>query len=283
MMLKTHIHCSGEAGIFANAYIVETEKSLVAIDATLTVSEARSFRQRIKALGKPLKAVLITHAHPDHVAGISEWLPAAGTPIYAVRKIEQLMRATEAAKRAQWGPVFKDEWIQKWTYPNQIAEDGAEVIIDEAVFEVVETGPGGDCDANSVWIMRAKPVAAFVGDLIFNGTHSYLADGHTAEWLNNLVRVRSLLPDNALIYPGHGEPGDIKLFDSQESYLRAYRQAVAEISGGKALLTDTQKNALVARMKRFLPVEKLAFMIELSAGAVATELAANEKKRRAGG
>jgi len=278
-MAKIHIHNSGEAGIFANAYIVETEKSLVAIDATLTVSEARSFRDRINALRKPLKAVLITHAHPDHVAGISEWLPLANTPIYAVRKVEQLMRATEAPKRAQWGPVFKDEWIQKWTYPNQIAEHGAEVIIDEAVFEVIETGAGGDCDANSVWILEAKPLAAFVGDLIFSGTHSYLADGHTAEWLNNLVRIRSLLPDTALIYPGHGDPGDVKLFDSQEAYLRAYRQAVAEISRGKATLTETQKNDVVARMRTFLPVEKLAFMIELSAGAVAAELAANETKR----
>jgi glyoxylase-like metal-dependent hydrolase (beta-lactamase superfamily II) len=278
-MPRIHIHNSGEAGIFANAYIVETEKSLVAIDATLTVSEARSFRDRINALRKPLKAVLITHAHPDHVAGISEWLPVAGTPIYAVRKVEQLMRATEAPKRAQWGPVFKEEWIQKWTYPNQIAEDGTEVIIDDVVLEVVETGAGGDCDANSVWIMQAKPVAAFVGDLIFNGTHSYLADGHTAEWLNNLVRIRALLPDTALLYPGHGDPGNVKLFDSQEAYLRAYRQAVAEISRGKATLTETQKNDLVARMKRFLPVEKLAFMIELSAGAVATELAAHETAR----
>ena len=274
-MPKIHIHSSGEAGIFANAYIVEAEKSLVAIDATLTVSEARSFRDRINALRKPLKAVLITHAHPDHVAGISEWLPAAGAPIYAVRKVEQLMRATEAPKRAQWGPVFKDEWIPKWIYPNQIAEHGAEVIIDEVVFEVIETGAGGDCDANSVWIMDAKPLAAFVGDLVFNGTHSYLADGHTGEWLNNLVRIRSLLPDTTLIYPGHGDPGDVKLFDTQEAYLRAYRQAVAELSRGRATLTDAQKNDVVARMKRFLPVEKLAFMIELGAGAVAAELAAH--------
>jgi glyoxylase-like metal-dependent hydrolase (beta-lactamase superfamily II) len=278
-MSKVHAHKSSESGIFANAYIVETNRSLVAIDATLTVSEARSFRDRLTKLGKPVKAVLITHAHPDHVAGISEWLPSSDTPIYAVQSVERLMRVFEEPKRAQWGPVFKDEWIQKWTYPNRIVKDGAKVIVDDVVFRVTETGAGGDCDANSIWIMEGTPVVAFVGDLLFNGTHSYLADGHTTEWLRNLVRIRSALPENAAIYPGHGDPGDVKLFESQKAYIDAYRQSIAEISGGKVSLTEAQKNALVARMKTVLPVEKLAFMISLSADAVAAELAGKGAKR----
>lgn len=278
-MPKVHIHKSNESGIFANAYIVETTRSLVAIDATLTVSEARSFRNQLNELGKPLKAVLITHAHPDHVAGISEWLPASSIPIYAVQSVEHLMRVLEEPKRAQWGPVFKDEWIQKWTYPNHIVKDGATVVVDDVVFRVIETGAGGDCDANSIWIVEDNPAVAFVGDLIFNGTHSYLADGHTSEWQANLLRIRALLSENAAIYPGHGDPGDVSLFDVQKKYLDAYRQAVAEISWGQTRFTEAQKVDLVARMKKVLPVEKLEFMISLSADAVAVELAGEGSKR----
>jgi glyoxylase-like metal-dependent hydrolase (beta-lactamase superfamily II) len=271
-MLEIHVHSSGEAGILANAYIVETARSLVAVDATLTVSEARSFRERLIRLGKPLKAVLITHAHPDHVAGITEWLLSKSTPIYAVRKVEQLMRATEQSKRSQWEPVFKDQWIAHWTYPNHSVEDGTHVDVDDLRFRVVDIGSGGDCDANSVWIMEGEPVKAFVGDLIFNGTHSYLADGNVSDWLNNLGRVRSLLPKNALIYPGHGAPGNMALFESQESYLREYRQAIQAIANGKSSLDESQKKELVQRMKRFLPTQNLEFMIELSADAVAKEM-----------
>ena len=271
-MPEIHCHSSGEAGILANAYIVETERSLVAVDATLTVSEARSFRERLIRLGKPLKAVLITHGHPDHIAGITEWLLAKSTPIYAVRKVEQLMRATEQSKRAQWEPVFKDQWITHWTYPNRLVEDGTQVEVDDLRFRVVDIGAGGDCDANSVWIMEGEPVKAFVGDLIFNGTHSYMADGHISDWLNNLGRIRSLLPKNALIYPGHGAPGDMALFESQESYLREYRQAIQAIANGKSSLDESQKKQLVERMKRFLPTQNLEFMIELSADAVAKEM-----------
>jgi len=273
LMPEIHVHNSGEAGILANAYIVETERSLVAVDATLTVNEARSFRERLIRLDKPLKAVLITHAHPDHVAGITEWLLSKSTPIYAVRYVEQLMRATEQSKRAQWEPVFKDQWIAHWTFPNRIVEDGNHIDVDDLRFRVLDIGAGGDCDANSVWIMEGEPARAFVGDLIFNGTHSYMADDHISDWLNNLRRIRSLLPKNALIYPGHGAPGNMELFESQESYLREYRQAIQAIANGKSSLDESQKKELVERMKRFLSTESLAFMIELSANAVAKELA----------
>ena len=64
-MSKVHVHKSSESGLFANAYIVETNCSLVAIDATLTVSEARSFRDRLTKLGKRLEAVHITHVDPN--------------------------------------------------------------------------------------------------------------------------------------------------------------------------------------------------------------------------
>ena len=278
-MPKVHVHNSSEAGILANAYIVETERSLIAVDATLTVNEARSFRERLEQLAKPLKAVLITHAHPDHVAGITEWLPSKKTPIYALRRVEELMRATEQPKRAQWEPVFKDQWIPHWTYPNRIVEDGASIDVDGVLFHVVDIGAGGDCDANSVWIMGGNPVTAFVGDLIFNGTHSYLADGHISEWLNNLSRIRSLLPQDAFVYPGHGAPGDVTSFESQKNYLQEYRLAIETIARGKSTLGESQKKELVQRMKSFLPTQNLEFMIELSANAVAAELAtvASEK------
>jgi hypothetical protein len=44
------VHKSGEMGIFANAYIVETEDSLVVIDATLTRSEASAFGKKLNQL-----------------------------------------------------------------------------------------------------------------------------------------------------------------------------------------------------------------------------------------
>ena len=33
------------------------------------------------------------------------------------------MNATEVARHIQWTPIFKEEWISKWTYPNQNVKD----------------------------------------------------------------------------------------------------------------------------------------------------------------
>jgi len=171
-VVQIHAHVSGEQGLFANAYLVETAHGVVVIDATLTRTESRALRARVEALDKPLLAVLLTHAHPDHVAGLTELVGKAPTPIVALASVERLMRATEAAKRAQWGPVYQDEWIGQWTYPTQLVHDRDRVTFDDVTYRVYELGPGGDCDANSLWILETGPKAAFIGDLVFNGTHS---------------------------------------------------------------------------------------------------------------
>jgi glyoxylase-like metal-dependent hydrolase (beta-lactamase superfamily II) len=256
-LTKIHAHKSGDAGIFANAYAVETDKSLIVVDTTLTVSEARAFGQKLQALGKPVAAVLITHAHPDHVAGLSVWLTDPETPIYALAGVDRLLRSIEEPKRAQWAPVFMDEWVPKWTLPNRLVKDGDTVGVDGIDFRVHDLGPGGDGDANSIWIMNGNPPAIFAGDLVFNGTHSYLADGHSTDWLHNLERARSLVPKEAILYPGHGDPGGVELLQTQAAYVNSYREAVRELSQGRATTTEAERSELEGRMKALVPSGKL--------------------------
>lgn len=265
-----HTHASGEGGILANAYLVETANGVVAIDALLTRSESRDLRSQVDALGKPLLAVLITHAHPDHVAGLSELVGENDIPILAVQAVVDEMRATEAAKHAQWQPMFGDEWIPRWTYPNRIVSEGEVVAFDGVDYQVHDLGPGGDCPANAMWTIDG---AAFIGDLAFSGTHAYLADGDILRWLANLERVRPRLAATAVLYPGHGPAGTISLLNEQRDYLLAYCAAVAELASGSPALTDEAKTALELRMDRVRPGAQLGFMVGLSADAVAAELA----------
>lgn len=275
--LRVHSHASGEAGILANAYVVETAHGVVVVDATLTRGESRALRTRVRALGKPLLAVLLTHAHPDHVAGLTEVVGEAGVQIVALESVEALMRATEAAKHAQWAPVFKDEWIGSWTYPTRLVRDLDTVAFDGVSYRVHDLGAGGDCDANGIWVAEAEPPVAFVGDLVFNGPHAYTADGHILAWLANLEITRELLAGAATLYPGHGSPGGLDLLDAQRDYLLAYCRAVKELAGGRPALTDEAKRRLVARMEAVRPNAGLSFMIALGADAVAPELASGRR------
>lgn len=107
---------------------------------------------------------------------------------------------------------------------------------------------------------------------MFNGTHSYLADGHTTEWLRNLERVREILPSSAVLYLGHGDSGDRNLLDAQASYVKSYRNAVRELSEGRAKMSDAAQSELSRRMESLVVGGKLSFIIGLSANAVASEL-----------
>lgn len=271
--ITIHVHTAGEFGLFVNAFLVETPRGVVAIDATLTRSDSQALRARLTALGKPLLAVLITHAHPDHIAGIAELTRGWEGPIIALPSVKALMEQTEQAKHAQWEPIFKDEWIRPWTYPNQLVNDRDVVVFDGITYRIYDLGPGGDCDANAIWVIEQSQRAAFVGDLVFNGMHSYVADGQILGWLANLERMRPLLEEIDTIYPGHGQPASPTLLDQQRDYLLTYCAAIRELAQGEKALTENAVAILIERMERYLPGAPLTFMIGLGANAVATELA----------
>jgi glyoxylase-like metal-dependent hydrolase (beta-lactamase superfamily II) len=271
-MTEVHTYSAGEEGLLVNAYLVETDRGVVAVDGTLTASDSRALRSRIDSLGKPLLGVLVTHAHPDHVAGIANLLGDSGASVVALESVRDLMRATEEAKRAQWSPVYGDEWIPRWVYPDRLVENGEAMTFDGVSFRVYEVGPGGDCDANSVWVLEDEPAAAFVGDLVFNGTHSYIADGRVLRWLANIERFRALLEGVTTLYPGHGRAGGVKLLDAQKDYLLAYCAALLEVAEDSAATDERAKEELAGKMRRILPGAPLEFMIGLSADAVAAEL-----------
>jgi len=272
--ISIHRHASGEGGIFVNAYLVETPNGVVAIDATLSESESKAFRAELEALGKPLLAVLITHPHPDHVAGITN-LVAADTPkIVATRAVSEVMRAIEEPKRKQWGPVYGAEWVARWTHPNTIVSNGERLSFDGLTYSVLDIGSGGDAEANAVWFIEAPVSTAFLGDLTFNGTHSYVADGHLLAWLANLSRLERLCAGMTSVFPGHGPAlAPSPLLTQQRDYLLTLAGHVKELAEGRPRLSDAQKSELEQRMNAYLPNAGLAFLIAMNADPIARELA----------
>lgn len=276
-MPRIHTHSSGEGGIYSNAYLVETENGIVAIDSTLTVTESNSLKGKIEAINKPLLAILLTHPHPDHVAGVTNLINSRNVSeniqIVATEAVDRIIRTTEEPKRKQWSPIFKEEWIGKWTHPNRIVNDSETLAFDGISYKLIDLGPGGDSDANSIWILDTQPKAVFVADLVFNGIHSYIADNHLSDWLVNIDRVRKLVSDADRIYPGHGDAGSMELFDAQKAYLQKYSDTIRKIADGRTTLTEDEKHQLTTTMEQFLQGNRLSFLIALSADAVAAELA----------
>ncbi|MEJ7682091.1 MAG: MBL fold metallo-hydrolase [Segetibacter sp.] len=156
------------------------------------MSDSLAFKKMIEAFQKPILGILLTHAHPDHIAGTYNIALNGEVPIFALQSVYDLMKATEAAKHAQWSSAFGAEWIPKWVYPNQIVKDNEVITLVNLKLRVLDLGAGGDCDANSIWLMEDEP-EAFIGDLIYNDNHTYMADGSILRWLSNLEKLEPVL------------------------------------------------------------------------------------------
>lgn len=266
-------YSAAEAGLLVNSYLVDTGDGIAVVDTGLLRSDARALRARLDALRAPLRAVLLTHPHPDHVNGTAELLGAADVPVHATPAVATVIEASAAAKRAQWAPVYGDEWPASVVTPTDLVPHGGSVVVGAVTFTVHDYGPA-ESDADSVWTATGDgPAVAFVGDLAFSGTHAYLADGHTSRWLDMLDRLEAELADVGTLLPGHGRPAGTELWHRQRRYLLMVREAVRARADDGAL-TDADRAALVATMTRFAPEAPLSWLVGLGADAVARELAA---------
>ena len=259
-------------GLSVNCYVVEGRRGLVAIDSALTISDGKSLRAKVDALGKPLLAVLLTHGHPDHYNGVGYLIEGRVVPVYATASVAKVIREWDGPKEKQWSPVFGAEWPAKRAFPDHELNDGDKVGFDELQFVVHDLGPG-ESYADSYWELVSPGRAAFIGDQVLNASHAYTTDGHTTEWMKNLDRLSRALKGVTRVYPGHGPAGDTALLKWEKQYLTEYRKQVEALRAGGDKLNDEQKKSLVARMKAAYPTAGNEFMIALGAEAVAAELA----------
>ncbi|MEM5828463.1 MAG: MBL fold metallo-hydrolase [Candidatus Aenigmatarchaeota archaeon] len=56
---------------YSNSFIIEFEENVILIDCGFD-KKAKNILKKLKEIGKPLKYILITHSHIDHILGLHE-------------------------------------------------------------------------------------------------------------------------------------------------------------------------------------------------------------------
>jgi glyoxylase-like metal-dependent hydrolase (beta-lactamase superfamily II) len=257
---QIHRFPSQVEGAFVNAYLVETETGVVAVDGLLTVSASKAMREGLERIGKPLRAVLVTQAHPDHYAGLAQIVAGDEVPIIAPQGVIDTIERDDAIKDQIVGPMFGDEWPATRIFPNIPIADGQSVTFDDARFRVIDLGPS-ESPHDSPWILGADAKTVFLGDQIYDHKHCYLADGFYDEWLANIEKLRTRFPADAVFYLGHGGPVGGEMWDWQRGYIETFVDAVSNADWSEP---DKAKATVVARVKEYEPSDELQFLMELS-------------------
>ena len=140
-------------------------------------------------------AIINTHGHFDHVFGNAYFKAKTGAPLLMHRADLDLVKRLEEQSlyfgfRATPSPP-----------PDRFLEEGDEVRVGGIRLRVLHTpghSPGGIC--------LVTDGTAFVGDTLFAGSIGRTdLPGGSAETLLTSVREKLLtLPDDTVIYPGHG-------------------------------------------------------------------------------
>lgn len=159
------------------------------IDEILGILDADSLK---------VQSIVITHAHIDHIGGAAKLKAATGAPVFMHANDRELYDDLDV--QAAWLGMPAPER----TGIDVAARDGDAIPLGTAVFEVRHT-PGHTQGSISLWIPAENKLIA--GDTLFRDSigRTDLPGGDGEKILRSIHEKLLTLPDDAIVFPGHGQ------------------------------------------------------------------------------
>lgn len=160
-----------------------------------------------------LKAIVITHAHIDHIGGAAKLKAATGAPVHMNARDQVLYDKLEV--QAGWLGMPEPEKTEIDTE----AKDGSRLTLGETDFHVFHT-PGHTPGSVSLWIPAESTLVA--GDTLFKDSigRTDLPGGDGRQILRSIREKILTLPDEATVIAGHGPNTTIERERKRNPFLR---------------------------------------------------------------
>jgi hydroxyacylglutathione hydrolase len=158
-------------------------------------------------------AIIITHAHIDHIGGAQKLKAATGAPVYMNANDQELYDHIDM--QANWLGIAPPEK----TGIDANAREGEVVKLGPAEFRVLET-PGHTQGSISLWIPGENKLVA--GDTLFLDSigRTDLPGGNHKQILRSIHGKLLPLDDTVVVIPGHGQNTTIGRERRRNPFLR---------------------------------------------------------------
>lgn len=260
--LHLDVYNPGHDALFpVSSVIVSGEREAVLVDAQFGKAQAEQVAERLRASGKRLTTIYISHGDPDYYFGLDTLTQAfPDAKVVASAATVAHIRQTMDAKLAYWGPQMGADKPAKLVVPQVLAGNRFE--LEGRTLEVVGLD-GPQPDRSFVWIPSIKAVVG--GVVVSENIHVWMADTQSAQshtdWLATLAHIEKLAPRTVI--PGHylGQSshsldavrftaGYIRAFDSEAAKARDAAALIAAMSKRYPNLADESSLELGAKVAK---------------------------------
>ena len=192
-----------------NCYIIldEESKEIMVIDPA---GEVDRIIEMLNILNGNVKYIYLTHCHSDHIGAVNEIKEKFGGKILIHRyDSEGLNNANINLSNIIDLPKIELEADSR-------IDDNDLLHIGNLEFRVIHT-PGHTRGSTSLYCKKEK--CLFSGDTLFRGTwgRTDLPTSNTEDIINSITKKLMFLPDDTMVYPGHGRATMLK--DEKPIYL----------------------------------------------------------------
>lgn len=152
---------------------------------------------KLKDNGLKVAAIFLTHGHFDHILGVAKLKQLSHTEIYASKAEEKLLSDEDLNCSVQIGRIAT-------VTAEHLLEDGETVEIAGMKIKMIAT-PGHTGGSCCYYIEDAGMLIS--GDTLFEGSvgRTDLPTGSMSELVRSIKEKLFVLPDETVVYPGHGE------------------------------------------------------------------------------